>query len=411
MKTNDTRSRQSQVRQLVTDRLVPAVNQFRRRQDALGRVCGRPAEARTLLARITTEVERVCRWTDQPAFAEAFAADAGRWATTGLHTPPDFPAVRAAYRPGVHGTLSLLVAPMTTTNGAPPGGSRMECSLILVDVPTGIRSAAATLDCRFARLLAGSDGYMRGNCVVCFSEQVAASPDRRQHFAVFFMNKFLRIYQRETLPVVRRLIGPAGWSGRTEWASDQLDPAGYYAARCTWAAAHEAYHQTGPRPLRDHLRVKLNWHCGLLEEVKVDARVAVDAAAGLLPDGDAVAEFVLADRMFRYPRHPAATRNFDAGTGVLMFEHLCGAGAIRRRRAGLAVDASACLAALADLADSIEGMEALPDGEYRERAEAFVRTLLPAGSAGERFAFPTRYAAWVRPTPPAKVLTFDSLPF
>ena len=146
-------------------------------------------------------------------------------------------------------------------------------------------SGQPDLSCRFGRLVTGSAGYTRGNCLVCFSEQVAArKAGSGQNFALFLLNKFHRIFLHETMPEVHRLLGTGDrLFGGHRWLSEVLSPAENYAARCACAAAHESFHQAGPRPLRDHLRVKMNWFCGVLEEIKVDAKVIIAARDGRLP--------------------------------------------------------------------------------------------------------------------------------
>lgn len=399
----------------VTDRIVPLVNRVRAAQAADGRIAGDPAWAAAALTALVPEVRAVAGETGQAGCAEAFGCDLGRWLAAGLDTPPDFVATGRAYRPGPDGAPSLLVAPIVTTNGPAPVGARLECLLIVPEEPAECRAAATALGtsplgCRYARFVAGSDGYARGNCLVCFSESVAArSPDPGQHFAVFLMNKFHRIFTRQTLPAVRRLFGQAdALFGGLRWRAGRLTPAETYAARCVWATGHEHYHQTGPRPLGENLGVKSNWFCGLLEELKVDARVVLAAARGDLPFHREVAEFVLFDRMFRYPAHPEATRNFDAGTGVFLFEWLAARRAITHGRR-LRLDLDRCLAALDELAGAVTELERGPDAEYRAAARAFVRAVLPAGDPGDRFALPRRFARWARPTPVAAPESFADL--
>jgi hypothetical protein len=399
--------------------LVPLVNAFRRLQGDDGRVVADRPLAPVLLDRIERVAGDTWRALHQDALLEAFRHDARRWRAAGLDQPPDFAATREAYRPGPSGTLGLFLAPVRTTNGPPPDAHRLECHLTRVEEPPECRDLVRAWQpegpgCTYGRLVTGSEGYLRGNCVVCFSELIAASG--RQHvqtFALFLLNKFAPIFLRRTLPQAVRLFGPAdALFGRARWLTADLPPATYYAARCCWAAAHELFHQAGPRPLRDHLKLKMNWFVGLLEELKVDAQVVLATRAGRLPFGDAIAEFVLLERLLRYPLHPQATRNFDAGTGVLLFEWLADRGAIARPAPGrLTMSLPAAQAALEDLVLQVTGLERQADQAYRAGAEALVRSLLPPGASGERFSFPPRFIAWARPRPETRLLSFARLAY
>ncbi len=405
----------NRVRNIVNHLLIPDVNRFRQWQNARGCVVTAVNEASSVLLKIVASLELVCRTTNQLELAAAFAEDAQRWLAAGIDNVPDFSTTRSAYEPGDSGDLTILVAPLTTTNGSPPPGVHLECLLTQLDTPPTCHDLAEGLACRFGRFIAGSTGFSRGNSLVCFSEQVAGEKaSHQQGFALFLLNKFNQIYRRQTLPVARHLFGERSpLTGDYRWASDGLSPYEMYAARCVWAAAHEQQHQRGPRPLHANLRQKLNWYCGLLEELKVDIRVVLEAQQGQLPAAETVMEFVLLDRMLRYPRHPEATRNFDAGSGFLLFEHLANHGAIRRPSGArhLLLDPELCFRVLAGLAEQIEQLETHEDSRYRAEAEQLVRSLLPVAKAPARFHVPKRYQQWVRPEPTHELLTFESLEF
>jgi hypothetical protein len=135
---------------------------------------------------------------------------------------------------------------------------------------------------------------------------------------------------------------------------------------------------------------------------------------GGLPFHREIFEFILFERMLRYPGQPDATTNFDAGTGVFLFEWLVRAGAIRPRQDGmLHLDLEPCLAGMQELVAAVEEIEGTvqDDAEYRQRAKNLVRELLPEGEPGTRFALPESFARHARITPEDVLLEFHELPY
>lgn len=394
--------------------LAPIVASFRALQDPSGRVTGDRATARALLDDLRAPVREVCGMIGlTEAYADAFEADLDEWIAGGLDAP-QFDRTLAAYDPAQNGRATFFIAPLIATNGPAPRGKFLECFLAYREEPPELEQIAERLPhpknrCQSARLLAGSHGFMDGNCIVFFPENVATRDKvEAQNFALFFFNKFQRIYLGETIPRVRRIFG-AG-----PWVSADLAPADCYRTRCIWGYLHDYFHHCGPRPLDANLQVKMNFFAGLLEEIKVDCQSAVAAATQGIPFGRELVEFILFERMFRYPGQPDATTNFDAGTGVLLFEWLLHhSEGLRQAGEGLALDLDACLAGMERLAARIEEIEATGDNAaYRRAAKQFVYTLLPEGSDGARFSIPEEYARLTHIQPSAgQLLHFADLPY
>ncbi|MDA8523052.1 DUF6421 family protein [Acidovorax sp. NCPPB 4044] len=155
-------------------------------------------------------------------------------------------------------------------------------------------------------------------------------------------------------------------------------------------------HHRGPMPLDAHLQLKLNWHAGLLEEIKVDSQVVLECLDPRIAYGASVIEFVLLERLFRYPLQPDVQRNFDSGTGVFLFEWLTEHGAITVDGARItAFDREAIYGALRSLVETIEALERCARGEdYKALARQFVhRYLRPPSQEGDRFDIPPRMRA------------------
>jgi len=408
-------------RSLVAREIAPRVNRFRTLQVPEGPVVRDLDLAAPLLREIQSLVSQVCDDIDRPAFARAFDHDVASWLRDGLDSVPGFDACQTEFVPPDNGGSAFFVAPMLATNGPAPRGKFLECFLIRREEPDECRTAAERYPhpknrCQSARLLAGSDGLETGNCIVFFPENIATRARvEEQSYAMFFFNKFQRIYLHQTMPRVRRVFGERDLLfGEPAWVSAGLEPAACYRARCVWGYLHDRFHHCGPKPFDVNIRVKMNWFVGLLEEIKVDCQSAIALLEGNLPFQREIFEFILFERMLRYPGQPDATTNFDAGTGVFLFEWLFRAGAIgRRQEETLHIDLAACLDGMQGLVDAVEAVEraAQDDADYRLRAKSLVRELLPEGEPGTRFALPEAYARHARITAEDALLDFSELPY
>ena len=382
------------VAQLVDEDAAPLAESLRQLQDPTGAIVGDRERARDLLRRLADRVEEVeGAYGGSMLFANGFRSDAERWITRDLEGPPAFDAALAAYEPPPDGEITFFAGPVLATNGPAPRGRFFECFLALREEPEECYEVAEVLPhpknkCQSARLLAGSYGLIRGNCIVFFPENVAVEQEvTSQSFATFFFNKFQRIYLTETMPRVERLLG------RSDWRSAQLSPADCYRVRSVWGYLHDCFHHRGPRPFDENMKVKMKFDVGLLEEIKVDSQSAVAAHDSDLAFSRELTEFILFERMFRYPGQPDATTNFDAGTGVLLFEWLLRERAIRPRNGGIDLDVDDCVEGMRRLAAAIEELETVEDDdEFAEQAVGFVRTLVPAGREGTRFTLPEGFA-------------------
>lgn len=422
--------RGSAVVALVRDQLAPLVDRFRAVQADDGSVTSgpvtsgswtpsRPGEPERLLARIEQAGARVLAVLGQEGLRDALAADLADWRSAGLDSRPMFDRVRDTLEPAADGGLGFFLGPVLTTNGPDPVGHRLECFLTLREEPVECARVAERYrhpknSCQSTRLLAGSAGLRTGSCIVFFPENVPGrTPVEQQRWASFFFNKFQPIYRLQTVPAARALLDGRGTGRADGWRSVDLAPADCYRARCVWGYLHDYFHHQGPRPFDQHMKVKLNWFVGLLEEIKVDAQTALACAGGGVPFGPEQVEFILLERMFRYPLHPAATRNFDAGTGVLLFSWLRAEGALRPAGDRFHLDWTRAVPALEHLVAEIEAIEvaAGDDSDYKRHATAFVRRFLPPGEPGRRYAMTPEQRRLAGSGRPGGVLDLSELPY
>ena len=106
-------------------------------------------------------------------------------------------------------------------------------------------------------------------------------------------------------------------------------------------------------------------------------------------NSDAVAEFILFDRAFRYPCEPDWHRNFDSGTGLLLLSLLEAKGGLEIGEEGrLSVDIESVPEIACEFISEVCAIESLPDEPYLAAAKEMVRRYVPEGPDGTRMGLP-----------------------
>jgi Family of unknown function (DUF6421) len=376
------------------DRVVPLVHQVQRYQRADGSVEPRHSAAAT--AALSALRDELAGSTLYPRRSlAAFDHDLARWRAAGLESVPRFDASRDAIEGPDDKELAMFAGPAFMPN-SDSRAPLFQLVLIMRDEPESLRVVRENyphLDsaCQSTRVLTGSRQARYGLCVVLFPENIPASSQvTRQKFAWFFMNKHIGTYQW-ALEVIRDRCGSNLFAHGDPLASPALDDEGMYDTRCCWAHLHEYHHQVGPRPLASNLALKTQRYTGLLEELKVDCQTLQACMRDdTIPYRREVFEFMLFDRLFRYPCAADAASNDDSGAGVLLGTWLLRRGAVTADggRAQLASRAETVRAVDA-LVGEILAMEKLDEAGYTRAAEKFTLSVLdPPARAGELYAKP-----------------------
>lgn len=359
--------------------VVPAVDRIRRVRS--GEESGETSEA---LGDLLRTVEGLTGLLSGRQIS-ATLADLTAWRDSGCEGTPHFDATRDTVPAPLDGEAAAFVGPVVL-----PNSDRHEVHIEAFSVVRQDPDCTPHLQSVYphpkavfqsTRLLSASRGLREGNCVVFFPENVpAATPCTHQNFAWFFFNRHVDIWA-QTLGITDRLCGPGSpFAGDGRLLSVGLDPEDVYQARCVWGYLHDYFHHTGPRPLDQHLALKTKWRPGLLEELKVDMKSAIACFEEEVPFGPVVFEYILLERLFRYPAQPEPLRNFDAGTGFALGTWLAAHGLFTddgrgRRRLGAKAEIVESVRELVALIEEIETIE--DDETYRSRATDFLyETLL-----------------------------------
>lgn len=380
------------------DRVLPLIHELQRYQRADGSVEPRHCGAATAaLSALGSELGRSALFPERSR--DAFDQDVAAWRAAGLESPPRFDASRDAIEGPDDKELALFAGPAFMPN-SDTRQPLFQLVLIMRDEPDslrGVRERYPHLEsaCQSTRVLAGSRQATQGQCVVLFPENIPASSTvTRQKFAWFFMNKHIPTYQW-TLSQIRERCGSNLFAEGDPLASPALDAEGMYDTRCCWAHLHEHHHNVGPRPLASNLALKTQRYAGLLDELKVDCQtVQVCLRDTAIPYRWEVLEFVLFDRLFRYPCAGDALRNADAGAGVLLGTWLLRRGALTAGSGpAQLISRAETVRAIDALVDQIFALDELDEAAYTKATEDFTLSVLdPPAQVADYY---TKPADWL----------------
>ncbi|MGL4819855.1 MAG: DUF6421 family protein, partial [Bacilli bacterium] len=367
---------EDELAKIVNEQLAPVIHQFQQLQHVNGHIIGDFTEAKRLLNEITILSERVYEQLGLYDYLSALKRDLKEWLDRGLCNPPTFDRLTNAYMPPRDGELTFFVGTMVTFNGRKERGYFMEAFLGKRCEPHVINEVRAVLPnpkgegVKAMHLLAGTDSYVVENCIVFYPENVRTPyAMMEQRFALLFFNKFQDIYLRESYARAKQIFPDF------PFVSAALSAEETYDARVVWSYLHDYFHQTGKKPFYMHIATRMNFYAGLLEEVKVELQCLTEAKRLQLPYCDEIAEFILFERLLRYPNLPNARKNFDLGMGYFLYAWFAHYGGVftRTEDEHLQLDVARLIEASEPLIQKIVEIERIEDDElYIDVAEQFV---------------------------------------
>lgn len=376
------------------EEIIPYINIIKSYQSKDGSIIDGKVYIEKTLYLLNEKVSYIYKATNNEILAKSFEQDIQIWIDTGLEYKPDFiNSLETLNAPNNH-ELVMFVGPVKCPNGPKPTGYFFESILAQRYEPQLLQEIEKILPhpgsgCQSCKLITGSSGVIEGNCIVFFPENISTKEKiNNQSFAVFFFNKFQKIWMNETIKRANILID------RSNWVSTSLTPEDCYTVRSIWGYLHDYFHHNGPRPLNENLQSKMNFHSGILEEIKVDCESILTLDKYSLPYKHELLEFVILERLIRYPGQPDALTNFDAGTGYFLFEWLLKNGSSLKinKSENLEINFELMLNDITKLVEKIVSIEKIDDDdEYKKSAKSLVMKYLPNGEGDARFSTPKSY--------------------
>lgn len=395
--------------------IIPYTTIIKAHQSKDGSIIGDKFFIEKTLYQLNEKLSYIYKATNNELMAKAFEQDIQNWIKSGLEFKPDFINTLENLKAPNNKELVMFVGPVKCPNGPKPTGYFFEAIFAQRYEPQLLNEIEKLLPhpgsgCQSTKLITGSNGVIEGNCIVFFPENISTKEKiNNQSFAVFFFNKFQKIWMNETIQRANVLIDQSNWVSTTLTAEE------CYTVRSIWGYLHDYFHHKGPRPLNENLQSKMNFHSGILEEIKVDCESILTLDKYSLPYKNELLEFVILERLIRYPGQPDALTNFDAGTGYFLFEWLIENGNSLKinKSENLEINFELMLEDITKLVEEIKTMEKIDDDEvYKKSSKALVMKYLPSGKEGNRFSTPTRYRMLSeRVVLPAGNLDFKSMSF
>jgi hypothetical protein len=313
----------SNIREYFEINLVPISESLKLIQNANGSIVeGKEDSAIFLLKKIKNPIHHLCSEIDNVELYEAVSDDIDKWIENGVGNQPFFNRVRETYKAVENQRISFFWGPTIMANSGEKRGHYLEGFLVFREEPKECKPLYDAYPhpkniCQSCHILSGTSGFYKGNCLVFFPENIKANGNiNQQKYAVFFFNKFYNIYNRITLPTVKKLIN------NPSLESESLSKRDTYIARCIWGYLHDYYHHCGAKPFDENIFIKTRWAVGVLEEIKVDMKTLKTCLEDDIPFGKSIAEYILYERIFRYPQEEDYANNFDSATGFFLLSWL-----------------------------------------------------------------------------------------
>ncbi|MGN9867186.1 DUF6421 family protein [Bacillus swezeyi] len=379
---------------MVNEQIVPQIHELQTYQNEEGQIVKHQKRAEQLLLQLIKDAGIIYETVHLKAAAQAFEQDVLDWISRGLEKTPFFDRLLTAYRPPNDKDTTFFAASIVTPNGPHAKGCFFEAFLAIREEPAMMKPIEEEMPhpengCQSLKLLAGTKGFTEEKCIVFFPENVKTKEKiTTQTFAIFYFNKFYQIYHGDTLKRAQAIFE------NVPFKSADLHPDRTYEARVLWGYLHDYYHHCGKKPFHQHIQAKMNFFAGILEEIKVDCQSILALSERQYDYWEEIIEFVLFERLLRYPSQHNATQNFDSGTGFFLFSWIIenGRSIQRGKEKPVSLDLRLCMNDLKKLVAEIEELEETEDDlAYKKAAESYVRRYLPPGGEGERFSVPVQY--------------------
>lgn len=170
-----------------------------------------------------------------------------------------------------------------------------------------------------------TDGFMNPLAVAVFAENYLGAEVREHHKAYYLIDKFVGRFKSYTRKAIEAFWSPTAFPDIIDADDSQLT-----RASAIWVHLHEYYHRTGHLPLPQHLKAKSSRNGAGAEELRVDilSLLALLRIQSSEPELRAAVQYILAERLIRYPLQATPKENYDARSSVALFQYLLRHGVI-----------------------------------------------------------------------------------
>ena len=241
---------------------------------------------------------------------------------------------------------------------------------------------------RPVNLLAQTQGFESLRSVALFPENFSTQKVLNEHDPVYyFINKFVLRFKNRTRPFLA--------SGRVTGGCfedlPKIDDEALLLLASAWVSMHEHFHTQGSLPIPKSLPQKSSRSSAAVEELRVDLLTILHSRNILAPRlgvfGSLVGQFVLAERLLRYPIDAHPNVDYDSRSSVMLAHMLKAQGAVSWETGKFEINASIIFLALQKVLDQIEMLELSiknQPSEIQKRAlEKFVTENTATDSTGK----------------------------
>lgn len=162
-------------------------------------------------------------------------------------------------------------------------------------------------------------GFKNPLAVAIFSENYKNAVPKPHHKAYYFVDKFVSRFNTFTKPAIKEVLTTNVFDDLLHADNETLQ-----RAAVIWVYLHEHFHRKGFLPIPTYLSEKSTRNAGALEELRVDllACLALSRENQTNQDVRVAFQFILAERLIRYPLQADPRHNYDARSSIAFFKWL-----------------------------------------------------------------------------------------
>lgn len=201
-------------------------------------------------------------------------------------------------------------------------------AVVPVPIPPSVLSIAPDGNALPVQVRTCTDGFRNPLAVAVFGENFIQADLQAYHKAYYFIDKFVDRFRNHTRPAIEASWSPTAFPDLVNAGDDLL-----MQASAIWVHMHEHHHRVGFLPIPQHLDAKSTRNGAGAEELRVDilSILALSRLESTDPVLRASIQYILAERLIRYPLQAPPKDNYDARSSVALFHYLSRHGVVASR--------------------------------------------------------------------------------